>query len=129
MSSGLKGLTWQNSWQKRSVASSGEYGLSFRAVVKPWNRSLRSSIACRVSYSFSVSPSAIFTTITTAYAQMLRRQPHTRTRTQGGRGEHTVCCDPPPTPRSLTRQWNGHQSRSVLQRPLLLQAFFSLIHI
>ena len=40
-------------------------------------------MAFRVSYSFSVSPSAIFTTITTAYAQMLRCQTRTRARTQG----------------------------------------------
>lgn len=77
-------LTWQNSWQKCKEASSGDCELSFRSVVKPWNRSRSSSIAFRVSYSFSVSPSAIFTTITTAYAQMLRC--HTRTRTHMGLG-------------------------------------------
>lgn len=82
------GLTWQNSWQKCREASSGDCELSINAAVRPWNLSRSSSIAFRVSYSFSVSPSAIFTTITTAYAQMLRCQTSTRTRTQGG-GEST----------------------------------------
>lgn len=91
MSSRIPALTWQKSWQKSREASKGDFVLSFNAVVRPWKRSRSSSIAFGVSYSFSVSPSAIFTTITTAYAQMLRCQTGTRTRTQGGKGEHTSC--------------------------------------